>query len=334
MFVSLKGIRIRSIISAIPSSTVELKDFLEISQKEYNRIVRRTGITKLRKCDQSIITSDFCVPAAEKMIESEGLGKDTIDGLVMVTQKPDYLVPATAYTMQKRLNLSKDTICVDVTQGCTGYVNGLFLASMLVSTKACRRVLLCVGDAGGRPKAERGTDALFGDAGTATLVEQGEGEICYSISSYGMCHQALMNRYSGFRNRYLASAVDVQMTHTEMDGMSIMQFSLETVPDELKEFLAKCDLQANEVDLYAVHQADKIIVDSLASLLSVSNEKMPFMAGEIGNTSSASIPLLLSRLEDDKSLKKVVLCGFGVGLSFAAAYLSLEGTRFYGSIEI
>lgn len=335
MFVKLSGVSIRSVMGSVaanPRSISEL--FPNMDSKELKRLQRGTGFTKLRLAKEGIITSDFCVAAAEKMMELEGVDRASIDGLIMVTQYPDYVRPTTTHVMQQRLKLSNDIAAIDLIQGCAGYVYGLYEAALLVSSGSAKRVLLCVGDSAGIDNvdgAEKNTSVLFGAGGAVTIVEAGDDDIAFGFKVYGERHHMLIAKHSGYR---MPPADIEELFQSHMDGSGIMDFSLNDVPRDLANFLKKCGLTADETDLFAVHQANRMIVRSLASLMGVPFDKIPFTAGEIGNLSSASIPVLLADLPDDTKLAHTCLCGYGIGLSVGCAMVDFSHTHMLGHIEL
>lgn len=208
--------------------------------------------------------------------------------------------------------MREDVLCFDVNEGCSGYEQGLYLASLLVSSKQCRKVLLLVGDTISKITSpeDKATRLIFGDAGTASIISNMDCDMVFNIRSYGERSGAIVRKHDGF---------------LQMDGGGIMQFTLNDVPTNIEEILSFAGCSKDDVDLFACHQANKLILNSLADLLHVSEEQLPFTASEIGNTSSASIPLVLTKYKD-KNLQKVLLCGFGVGLACACCLTDLSNT--------
>lgn len=331
MFTSLHGVRLTAIAAAIPVNNPSIVEYAPdiLDEKGAKRLSKTTGFTHLRIADSGTTTSDLCLRAACELSASG------VDGLIFVSQTPDYKLPATSHVLQHRLGLGQGTFCFDVNQGCSGYVQGLYLASLLVSTNQCSNVLLLVGDTISKMtnSEDRSTRCIFGDAGAATLIQAGDGVISFGIESWGESFKTILTE-SGRRGAEKSMRAD----YLTMDGMGVMNFTLNEVPVHMKESAKIADLSLSDIQLFACHQANKLILASLADRLGVSHEKLPFACEKIGNTSSASIPLMLTQKYCDATvrddLRRVMCCGFGVGLSVASAIVDLSQTRIYPTVEL
>lgn len=250
--------------------------------------------------------------------------------LVFVTQTPDYVLPATSHILQDRLGLKNDVLCLDINEGCSGYVTGVYVASLLAK-QLKSRVCLLGGDTITKLTlpVDRATRCIFGDAGTATIIEPGEQNVAFSFASYGERYNAIIMENS--RHRMKENPVNEGWLY--LDGVGIMNFTLNEVPGIMQEIVVKKNISMQEVSLFACHQANRMILQSLAEKLQVPVEKIPFTAGECGNESSASIPMVLTA-SDKACLANVMCCGFGVGLSAGAFLYDFTETAFYGVCEI
>lgn len=340
---------LKGISSVLPKEVRRPADMPDISERDAKRLARSTGFEEFRVAGEGKTAADYCVVAAERLMEDLHVAPDSLDALVFISQSPDYIAPATSGILHHRLGLRRDAMVFDINHGCPGFVYGLFQASSLVHGGA-ERVLLCVGDTISRYASprDRSTYLVFGDGAAAALVEAGEQSSAYSFYTDGSRFEALGIRDGGmrhmFREESLVPHEDEQgNTHSDyqihMDGAEIMTFSLEVVPGMIRDLLEGISVPKEEIDLFALHQANKLIVTSIGKKLGVPQDRVPFGAAKIGNTSLASIPLLLSSLYGDDALaaepcRKAVLCGFGVGLSAAAVYLSLENTKIMRVVEI
>ena len=330
MITTIKGVAIESLACAVPNNCFSIFDYCDglVTEKEAKRLSKNTGFEKLRITDNKTTTSDLCFNAAKSIFNSDTNSKSDIDGIIFVSQTPDYYLPATSHELQHRMGLSDSILCFDVNQGCSGYVNGLYLAALLVSSGQCRKVLLLAGDTISKltSPTDRSTRTIFGDAGTATIVSAGEQNIVFNIQTFGDRFGAIIVPNSRHRSENLLD----NSKNLLLDGMGIMNFTLDEVPKNIEKLLEYTKTAKNDIQLYACHQANKLILKSLADRLEVNQDKVPFIAGEIGNSSSASIPLLLAKLSDDKKLLKKVCCaGFGVGLSVASCIVDFSATKFY-----
>lgn len=328
------GVRVQRIACAVPEQQFTLEEYAPhlFDEKSAKRMARGTGFSKLRIALEDMTTADFCAHAAERVLM--GVGREAVGALVFVTQTPDEVLPATSHMLQTRLGLSEDLFCLDVNEGCAGYVSGLYAASLICKNMQAP-VLLLAGETPSKitHPQDRATRSIFGDAGTATLLAPGEGTMPFTFQSFGRRRDAII-----LRNRLCRKsqpAEDEYDGYVYLNGGTIMDFSLEEVPDAIRGMLQALQLKTEDIDLYACHQANRLILRALADKLGVPREKMPFTSGEIGNESSASIPLVLSSVYEGGTDLQCVLCaGFGVGLAISLALIDFSQTSFLGVDEV
>src|SRR4051812_24989763 len=171
----IPGVRIAGICSAVPEAVRPNSVFAAtFGQEEVDKICSRTGVSQVHTAAPGICTSDLCYAAAKRLLEASERPAETVDALIFVSQTPDYLLPATSCSLHGRLGLPKRCAALDVNLGCSGYVYGLWLASQFIAAGSARTVLLLVGDTISRivSPEDRSVAMLFGDAGSATLLEQ------------------------------------------------------------------------------------------------------------------------------------------------------------------
>lgn len=342
MLLKISNVFLRGISTVIPHNVLRAEELADISERDLKRMVKSTGFEQFRIAEKDAKASDYCVAAAEALIERTGISREKIDAIVFVSQTPDHIAPATSAILQSRLGLRDDIPVFDINHGCPGYVYGLFQSAMLVKA-GLSRVLLCTGDTVSSYVAEgdRSTRFVFGDGGAATFVEEGMDEFYFSFYTDGSRYKSLWVPAVIGRGLVMDDVMPSKddspsNSQIHMDGAEIMTFSLEVVPSLLENFLQEVGISKNDVDIFALHQANKLIIETIARKMKLSNEKMPFRAGKYGNTSLVSIPLLLSDLLGDKqgAVEKAVLCGFGVGLAAAAAYVPMRKTDIMRYIEV
>ena len=331
---TIENISIDAISCAVPKQHLSLWDYAPdlLNEQTYKHMVRTAGFKSLRIAPENVTTSDLVVAAAEPLLKD--VDKNNFCAVVFVTQSPDYDVPATSHILQDRLGFSNNVLCLDINEGCSGYMTGFFTAAVLAK-QFNKKVFLGVGDTPTKinnPK-DRGTRCIFGDAGTATIispVESGGQEIPFDFFSYGDRYDVIINYNSAMRK--IENPPNAGFTH--MDGVGVMNFTLDEVYDVIENFLAERNLSKDDIDFFAFHQANKKIVNSLAAKLGVPKDKVPFTSAEIGNESSASIPLVLTYLaENNLPMNKICCCGFGVGLSIGICTADFSKTKFHGVLE-
>lgn len=336
--------RISGIAVSVPpirKSLAEEVDQYGGNLQQIERIRRTIGLKDRYVVDAETTAGDLCESAAEYLIQRMSLSRDSLDAVICVTQTPDYFQPATAAVLHGRLGLKEDCAAFDVNLGCSGYIYGLWLAYMMIESGSCRKVLLLAGDTISRcvnPR-DRTVAPLFGDAGSATLVEEAGRKIpaYFSLKTDGRGFQHIIVPAGAFRRpsdsltREEMADADGNIRSPEdlyMNGAEVFNFSIKVEPPAIREILEFAGKTMEEVDYLVFHQANKYIISNIARRLKVPLEKAPCGTVEkYGNQSSASIPSTLCDALGEtlkRSSRQVVLSGFGVGLSWASGLTLLE----------
>lgn len=331
----------------MPEEKVELSSLGSLyGESEVKSIIKATGIERVRVAEENMTASDMCYNAAKALMEKEKINVEEIDGLVFVSQTCDYILPATSISLQHRLGLSQSTVCVDIHYGCSGYIYGLFQAAMWLSCGACKNVLVLAGDTISRliNPNDKSLRMVFGDCGTATLIGKGNKRMGVNINSDGSGADRLIVPAGGGRTP--VSEKTGVLTWDEdkngrsqndlfMDGMAIFNFAITKVHKNINRLIEQMQWEKEDIGLYALHQANNFMVGYIRKKLKIKENLVPLNAQNWGNTGPATIPLLLSDVCSRKTfnLDKVIMSGFGVGLSWGSVATSLEGTRFYEPIN-
>ncbi len=339
--VSLDGVGLVGLSAAVPKDQVDnLVPTGVFTEEQARAVVEKTGIRMRRIASASVCASDLCHLAADRLLNEMNIDRSTIDVLIFVSQTPDYRMPATAVLLQHRLGLTRATGAFDVNLGCSGFVYGLWMASSFCTQPAVRRVLLLNGET--RTKAysprDRGTGLLFGDAGSAALIEKrsGTGTSFFSFNSDGRRGDFISIKSGGYRHPSSAETVEEKTyedgsvrsdEHGVMNGPGVFEFLIEEVPADIRRILTASGATIGEIDAFVFHQANKFMNEHLRRKLRIPAEKMPYSLHEYGNTSSVSIPLTMvtqlgPMLRERRN--RLLLSGFGVGLSWGSAVLSTE----------
>jgi 3-oxoacyl-[acyl-carrier-protein] synthase-3 len=307
-----------------------------MSEEEVGKIVNSIGIKEKRIAEKDVCASDLCFKAAEKLLDDNHIDKNSVDVLLFLSQLPDYKIPATAPVLQNRLGLPKATAALDLSLGCSGYVYGLATAMSFASQEGVDKVLLLVGETFSKivNKRDKVNFPLYGDAGTATLIEKQKGsEAIFALYSDGAGKDAVIVNSGAARFPDTAeSLIPREMEDGNiradnelfMDGMDVFNFALSVVPKNIKEVCSVARINIMEIEHLILHQANKFMTDFIVKRLKYPVEKVPYCLDKYGNTSSASIPLTISSELAGKNIGNVIICGFGAGLSYGSAYLSLS----------
>ena len=342
--------RLSAVCTVVPTREICLEDELEYyggSLKKAERARQMAGFDKRRIAYPNCTCSDLCQDAAEHLLCENNIDRASIDALILVTQTPDYELPATACVLHHKLGLAPHCATFDVNQGCAGYVYGLWLASSLVEAGAARRVLLLVGDAfyKARDPKNRIIAPLFGDAGSASLVEHcaTENPIQFTIGTQSSGFDDII--LPGGRSRLPilpdhqqnallteeildASGNPWMVTELFLNGNAVFEFATNEVVDYLQAFMNSTGRTPETTDWLFLHQANKMIIQMLASKAGFSEQQAPWQTfSRYGNLSSASIPAAMCDTFGAQAAKDglaLVLCGFGVGLSWAICSMNTQ----------
>ncbi|WP_154855460.1 3-oxoacyl-ACP synthase III family protein [Cyclobacterium xiamenense] len=338
-FVAFSGPQIRGLAAAVPGKRIVNLDYTEnFSQEIAAGIVEKTGIFERRFADPNTCASDLCLAAAQRLIQDTDLDTGTVDLLVFLSQTPDYRMPATSLLLQAKLGLSSRCMAFDVNLGCSGYVYGLSLVFSLLQTGGIRNALFLVGETRSRvyhPK-DRRVAFLFGDAGSATWVGTGNsGDKSYfNLQSDGTRADLIRINGGGYRNPSSSETLREKVVdmhgnistdeHGSMDGAEVFNFLIREIPPHFRDTLRYAGVGLGDIDFFLFHQANKFMNDYLAKKLKLDGQKLPCSLDKFGNTSSVSIPLTwVSELGDRaRAADRLMLSGFGVGMSWASAILS------------
>ena len=345
---------VRAIVTAVPRCERSIDDDLDLfggNLKQLARLKKTIGLNKRRVVDAGRTAADLCECAARRLMVGAGLAPAAVDALICVTQTPDFSQPRNAAVLHGRLGLSKACAALDVNLGCSGYVYGLWLAHMMVSSGGCETVLLLAGDTISRivhPR-DRAVAPLFGDAGSATLIERAPAgpNAWFSLHTDGAGCDALMVPAGGFRRP--ASPETARETEDEsgnirtpehlfMDGAEVFNFSIRVEPAAVREIVDYAGVGLDAIDHFVFHQANRYILTNIAKRLKLDPAKVPMQTVErFGNLSSASIPgAICGELAAELTAagsRRLLLSGFGVGLSWASAILECGPLRACEIIE-
>lgn len=315
-------------------------------EETMEKVRSNSGIHDRRVAGPEECASDLALQAAEELFAANpDVSRESIDLLVFATQTPDYLLPTTACILQDKLGLPKSTAAFDVNLGCSQYVYSVSVAHAMITSGLAKRALVLTGDTVSRilHPLDRMVVPLFGDAGTASLIEaapEGQGFRAFEFGTDGSGHELLVWPTSGMRvPRSTETAEEHQDKYGNirrrddmfMDGTAIFVFTLKTVPQLVGRLLNKAGISIEEVDLFVFHQASRAIVEASAKKLNIPEHKLHYKLREFGNSGGSTVGIALTDAWLEGRLRpgmRVVLAAFGVGLSWAATLIEWpEQTR-------
>ena len=283
---------------------------------DYDRLLLKTGISNRHILKEGETPEDLSIKAGRKCIDKIGSEKE-IDGIIFVSQSPILPLPTRACILQDKLNIQKNSIAFDVNQGCSGFVYALSLATSLIKNKLANRIIIICADHYSKyiKKNDRTCRPIFSDAAAAVIVEASKQN---DISPF-------VFKTDGSGGKFLTVKEDQGERRLYMNGPAVLKFSLNLVPQATQELLVKSSLKKEDIDYFIFHQASAVVLNKLQKKLQIKNEKWVNKIANLGNTVSATIPIAISILEQEKkfdSSKTYLLMGFGVGLSVAGCILS------------
>ncbi len=276
-------------------------------------IESKLGFRTLRRKEPGEECSDLCVRAYEDLASREAIDASSIDCVVVVTQNPDGGgIPHSGAWVHRKLNLAPKVACFDVSLACSGYVYGLSIIRGFLRESGSNVGLLFTADPYSSiiDPRDRDTVLLFADAASCTIVSRDwryrVGKTCY-LTDGSLAEAAQLKERPG---------------SLKMNGHQVFRFVARQVLDQIRQCLQLNGCTIEDIDLFLVHQGSKYIVDTLAASLKVPSDRIPFGAGEIGNTISSSLPLLLTdQLGTPPGAKTILMSGFGAGLASATTVL-------------
>lgn len=321
----------------LPKTVLNTEDLAQVFHKDSKVIFKNTGIRKRHIRDSKQIGSDLGYEAADKLLTKFPDYVSKIDFLIFCTEGLDYKAPTTASTIHFRLGLNEKCGCIDMPMGCAGYIYGLSLAKSMIFSGDVSCVLFIAADIPTSVIHSEDFDmrVLFGDAGTATIIERSNagklGKFIFGNDGSG-AKNLLVERGSTrvpvdieYLKKYEAQPGNLAHGRMSMNGLEITRFSLDKVPVLLHQTLEKNNITFEEIDLFVFHQASLIILNSLKRKCKIPDSKFFIYLEEVGNTVSCTIPIALYHAEKENRLKrgdKIMLLGFGVGYSWGGTIIT------------
>lgn len=347
---TFENVGISGMAAAVPLNVIMNYEYTaHFPPEEVKQVVDKIGIIERRFAEPGTTSSDLCFAAAEKLMHDMNIVREEIDLLVFVSQTPDYRMPATSVLLQHRLGLPKSTIAFDLTMGCSGFIYGMAVIYGMMERSGLRKALLLDGETRSRvysPK-DRKTAFIFGDGGVAALIERKETfrKSYFSLNSDGSKEDLIKMNAGGYRNpsNYETQKEKVvdehgnirSEEHGYMNGAEVFNFVIKEIPPDLKNIMKYADTDAAGIDFFVFHQANDFINSYLMKKMKLDPAKVPATIAKFGNTSSVSIPLtMVSELQNKLQNKRLLLSGFGVGMTWASTIIQMDNCYVSDLVEI
>ncbi len=300
------------------------------------KVANKVGITERHISGENETAADMAYQAAEKLFKANDGVREQIDFLLLCSQSVDYKLPSSSCILQNRLGLKTSCGAFDFNLGCSGYEYGLAVAKGLIVSGIAKNILLLTAETYTKyiHPEDKGNMTIFGDAATASLISiDGFAEIGeFVLGTDGSGAEGLIVKTKGARipnvtgNKTEDENGNVHWDdHLFMDGKAIFDFTSEAVPSMTEELLKKENLKQDDIDLWVFHQANKYMINYLRKLMCIDKDKLYVYMDKVGNTVSSTIPIALVEARKEGRLQgKVLLAGFGVGLSWGGTVLTIE----------
>ena len=311
-----------------PTQVISNQDLSERMDTSDEWIASRTGIRK-RHISQTETTSDLAAEVAKRLLKKSGLAAEQLDFIFVATISPDSMMPSTAARVQAKVGADK-AFAFDVTAACSGFVFALATAEKFIRSGQYKRGLVIGSETLSKviDWEDRTTAVLFGDGAGGVLLESSEQQTFLAESLYtdGSRGVVLQSSFVGLSSPYSNKEVDHK--YLSMDGRAVFDFAIRDVAKSIQSLLAAAPVAVDEIDYFFLHQANDRILDKIAKKIGVPREKLPANMMEYGNTSAASIPILLSECVDQGLIKldgsqTILLSGFGGGLTWGTLLVTI-----------
>jgi 3-oxoacyl-[acyl-carrier-protein] synthase-3 len=302
-------IGIKDIAHYIPEGRVNNYDRKEEFQIDDNFIENKIGFQSVARKAKDETTFSMCMKAFDNLIKKGNVKKEEIEIVILVTQTPEFNIPHTSAIIHNKLELQPACMCFDVSQGCAGYIHGLSVIQAVMEQNGFKKGLLFTCDPYSdiMNHSDRNTTLLFGDGAAVTLLTD---DPVYEIGKYTF--GTLPNS-----NEALTCVDGV----VNMYGRQVFSFAVREVPKDFELVLSRNNLKKEDIDQFLLHQGSLYIINALRDKLGLTAEQAPFDAANYGNVVSSSIPVILEKSLGNEDHKKLLLSGFGVGLSWGSTIL-------------
>lgn len=335
------GLKITGIAAAVPTTCVKAHDYDSLFGEEtVTKNVQTTGVEQTYHASEFQTSSDFAYVAAKKLMDEMDVDPASIGVLVFTAAYLDYHVPPTACVLQTRLGLSTDCIVFDTNLACSGYVYGLQTLCSILSCSSAKRGLLLTGDITSKVVSPLDKSRLlFGDGGSATLIEKcDDGDVLrFGMKTDGSRFKSIIVPAGAYRNVGVSHDREEWFdgnTRSDydlfMNGTDVFSFTMTDVPKLAGEFMDFYGMTEADFDSYVFHQPNLFILKHLIKKMKAPKEKLRISLDKYGNTSVCAIPITIcDSYYGMHGKKKLFIYGFGVGLSWACASISIDAGHIF-----
>lgn len=344
MITTFKDKRISSVYSVIPQNEADFMDEASnysFSESQMKKLKKVMGFDKRRVAIEGETVGDYAVYGIRQMLQDGVFNENEIGAIIVTTTSPDYFIPPISNLIQGQFNFNQDTVCIDISQGCCGYIVGLNYAFMTLEHLQNKKVLLISGDllSFKVSKRDRASRPITGDAVTISIIEnsEGTGPIYSALKNNGKAAFSVYIPAGGTKIPVTPETIEEKedefgnwrgLQHLCMQGDLVFNFIINDTPIMMEELLNVANEDINNIDYFICHQSSCFTLKKLRERLNVPKEKLPLDIVPIyGNSSSATIPVTLTHHYNDmygeNDLQKVMFAAFGTGLSLGCVLMDV-----------
>jgi 3-oxoacyl-[acyl-carrier-protein] synthase-3 len=335
------GVSLRALLAVVPASFRAIEElFARFGEAETRRAMRLTGVRSCPIAPPNVTAADLAFEAGRRLLLRAEVAAADVDGVILVTQTPDFLAPASACALQRRLGLPTRAAAFDVNLGCSGFPYGLLIARGLIATHVARRILVLAADTMSRmvDPDELGSAMAFGDAAAAALVEQSDSNDFFAadVGTSGQGYRRMIvaagqhrfrtaAEFAARRPPELAAIVRPEWMHIE--GAPVFSFAMEQLPGAIERILEQAGMSRPAVDYFFLSQGNRFIHEHLVDRMKLPLARCPVSVDRYGNTSTASTALTAcDAAAAVNAARDLTACflGYGTGLSWAGTLVRLR----------
>lgn len=307
----------------VPARIVENQELAKLVDTNDAWIRERTGIARRHVAEEET-TSYMAAQAAREALCQAEISSEEVDLILVATSTPDTIFPCVACEVQKAIKAA-NSVGFDLNAACSGFLLAYQTAQAYIQAGLYKTILVIGSDSMSHviDWTDRGTCILFGDGAGAVILRAEEGGLCFHAAHSDGAGGGVLTGRSRHRKDW-EEQKHMEETFLRMDGQRVFKFAVRSVPEIVEELLKQAQMKQEEIDYFFLHQANKRIIEAAAKRIGAEISRFPMNLQEYGNTSAASIPILLDEWNRKGLLKrgnKLILAGFGAGLSWAGSLL-------------
>ena len=327
---------IKAISYYLPEKVVTNEELVkEFPEWSVDKVAQKVGVDSRHVAGEDETAGDMAEKAARKLFAEYNIDPKSIDFLLFCTQSPDYFLPSTACVLQDRLGIPTTAGAFDYNLGCSGCIYGMAVAKGLITAGIAKNVLLLTAETYNKylHPSDKSNRSIFGDGAAACLIStDGVAEIGeFVLGTDGSGYRHLIVETGASRKKEMTGIETTdddghvrREDYLYMDGSAIFNFTLDAVPAMMAQVLEKNNIQKEEIDYYVFHQANKFMLNTIRKVCVLSKDKFYVNLAETGNTVSSTVMIGLKDCMESQTIKsgdKVMVAGFGVGLSWGGTIL-------------